>query len=81
MVTLGYYRCIFFCPGFSLQLVLDMIYSSDDDTSTQGIYFAPPEPNEITDEDSAEEDEESLVDNLPARQLSAPAEIRYAGRK
>lgn len=40
------------------------------------IYIEPPDPNEITDEDSGEEDG-GLVDNLCGRQLQASAEIEF----
>ncbi|KAG5878171.1 hypothetical protein JTB14_026072 [Gonioctena quinquepunctata] len=39
------------------------------------IYIEPPEPAELTDEDSADEDGGGLVDNLSANQFRAAAEI------
>ncbi|XP_050306338.1 piggyBac transposable element-derived protein 3-like [Anthonomus grandis grandis] len=59
--------------GFSLAEALDMVCNDDLDGD---IYIEPPEPNVDTDEDSADEDDGGLVDNLTARQLRAPAEIR-----
>ncbi|XP_050301080.1 uncharacterized protein LOC126739435 [Anthonomus grandis grandis] len=50
-----------------------MVYNDDLDGD---IYIEPPEPNVDTDEDSADEDDGRLVDNLTARQLRAPAEMR-----
>lgn len=49
-----------------------------DDENVDEIYIEPPESNELTDEDSADEDEGGLVDNLTARQLTARAEIVYS---
>lgn len=41
------------------------------------VYIAPPEPSELTDEDSADEDNGGLLDNLSGRQLVSDAEIRF----
>lgn len=46
------------------------------DTVTN-IYICPPEPHVETDEDSANEDDGGLIDNLSRRQLAASAEIDY----
>ncbi|KAG5882911.1 hypothetical protein JTB14_023373 [Gonioctena quinquepunctata] len=46
-----------------------------DDLDVGDIYIEPPEPAELTDEDSADEDGGGLVDNLSANQLRAAAEI------
>lgn len=47
-----------------------------DDLNAANIYIEPPDPNEITDEDSGDEDG-GLVDNLCGRQLQASAEIEF----
>jgi hypothetical protein len=39
------------------------------------LYIEPPESHVLSDEDSADEDEGGLIDNLSRRQLSAPAEL------
>lgn len=46
------------------------------DLEAANIYIEPPDPNEITDEDSGDEDG-GLVDNLCGRQLQASAEIEF----
>ncbi|KAG5897417.1 hypothetical protein JTB14_032109 [Gonioctena quinquepunctata] len=46
-----------------------------DDLDVGDIYIEPPEPAELTNEDSADEDGGGLVDNLSANQLRAAAEI------
>ncbi|KAG5872158.1 hypothetical protein JTB14_024824 [Gonioctena quinquepunctata] len=46
-----------------------------DDLDVGDIYIEPPEPAELTDEDSADEDGGGLVDNSSANQLRAAAEI------
>lgn len=55
-----------------------MLEEDDDDIAAPGvreIFITPPEASELTDEDSAEEDEGGLLDNLGRNQLSAPAEV------
>lgn len=47
-----------------------------DDVNVDGIYIEPPKPGVLTDEDSGEEDEGGLADNLSANQLRASAELR-----
>jgi len=47
-----------------------------DDLDAVNIYIEPPDPNEITDEDSGDEDG-GLVDNLCCQQLQASAEIEF----
>ena len=42
-----------------------------------GIFISPPDVNMDSDEDSANEDEGRLVDNLTGRQLLANAEISF----
>lgn len=50
-----------------------MVFGDDIDGD---IFIEPPEANVDTDEDSADEDDGGLADNLTSRQLRAPAEIR-----
>jgi len=51
-----------------------------DDLDAENIYIEPPNPNEITDEDSSDEDG-GFVDNLCGRQLQASAEIELTNRQ
>ncbi|KAG5887401.1 hypothetical protein JTB14_001591 [Gonioctena quinquepunctata] len=62
-----------FTRGFPLAEALDIAYNEDIDVD---IFIEPPEANVETDEDSADEDDGGLVDNLNSRQLRAAAEIR-----
>ncbi|KAG5887388.1 hypothetical protein JTB14_001578 [Gonioctena quinquepunctata] len=59
--------------GLSLEEALQVAYA--DDLDVGDIYIEPPEPAELTDEDSADEDGGGLVDNLSANQLRAAADI------
>lgn len=56
---------------------LDMVYG-DENIANQvdKIFIEPPETNIDTDEDSADEDEEGMVNNLTGTQLRAPVEIK-----
>nr|CAI5831567.1 unnamed protein product [Callosobruchus analis]CAI5839624.1 unnamed protein product [Callosobruchus analis] len=56
-----------------------MVFNDDEDEEASDIYISPPEPNVLTDEDSADEDDGGLIDNLSRRQLLADAEIRVHG--
>lgn len=51
-----------------------------DEGDIEDIYIEPPEANILTDEDSADEDDGGLADNLGARQLSAQAEIVFSNK-
>lgn len=51
---------------------MDIAY---DDGNVEEIFIEPPESCELTDEDSADEDEGGLVENLTSRQLSATSEV------
>lgn len=71
---------MFFCRrGFTLQEALDIISGEEveDGREIKALYIAPPESSVLTDEDSGDEDEGGLVDNLSGKQLLADAEIRY----
>lgn len=57
--------------GFTLQEALEMVYNDN----VQDIFIEPPDSNILTDEDSGDEDEGGLIDNLPGSQLRAPAEL------
>jgi len=46
----------------------------------ENIYIEPPDPNEITDEDSGDEDG-GFVDNLCGRQLQASAKIEFTNEQ
>lgn len=70
------YRILYF-SGISLQEALDIAYDEGDVTD---IYIEPPESNVLTDEDSADEDEGGVADNLSARQLLAPAEVLFGNK-
>ncbi|KAI5692527.1 hypothetical protein M8J75_014971 [Diaphorina citri] len=41
------------------------------------IYITPPEADVLSDEDSGDEDDAGLIDNLSSRQLAAPAEVVF----
>uniref|UniRef100_A0A6P7GF23 Uncharacterized protein LOC114341603 n=1 Tax=Diabrotica virgifera virgifera TaxID=50390 RepID=A0A6P7GF23_DIAVI len=60
--------------GFTLEEALQMVY--EDDLDVQDIFIEPPEANVLTDEDSDDEEEGGLVDNLSGQQLLAGAELR-----
>uniref|UniRef100_A0A6P7H5R1 Uncharacterized protein LOC114347369 n=1 Tax=Diabrotica virgifera virgifera TaxID=50390 RepID=A0A6P7H5R1_DIAVI len=64
----------YFRRGFTLEEALQMAYA--DDLDVEGIYIEPPDTNELIDKDSADEDNGGMVDNLPASQLRAPAELQ-----
>lgn len=50
----------------------------DDEKDISRLYIEPPEPNVESDEDSADEDEGGMLDNLTGRQLRAGAEVLFA---
>lgn len=45
------------------------------------MFIEPPESHVLTDEDSADEDDRGLADNLSSRQLTALAKIRFANSR
>lgn len=53
----------------------------DGDDEVTSIYIEPPEPNIDSDEDSAEEDEGGLIDNLTGKQLLAGAEVVFTNKE
>ncbi|CAH1968148.1 unnamed protein product [Acanthoscelides obtectus] len=55
-----------------------MIFNDDED-EVPDIYISPSEPNVLTDEDSADEDDGGLIDDLSGRQLLSDAEIHVRG--
>ncbi|KAG8232458.1 hypothetical protein J437_LFUL012104 [Ladona fulva] len=59
------------------------ILAEDEDSEVEvaDVFISPPEGNELTDEDSADEDKGGLVDNLTGRQLQAEAEIRLTSNE
>ncbi|KAK9716848.1 hypothetical protein QE152_g24480 [Popillia japonica] len=64
-----------------MQEALELSYESESDTGVTDVFIEPPECHILTDEDSADEDEGGLADNLSARQLRAGAEARFANSK
>lgn len=80
MVTLAVYGsqlkdCVIFSRrGFTLEEALQMVY--EDDLDVQDIFIEPPEANVLTDEDSGDNEEGGLVDNLSGQQLLAGAELK-----
>ncbi|KAK5650416.1 hypothetical protein RI129_001445 [Pyrocoelia pectoralis] len=52
----------------------------DDDLDPDEIFIEPPATeNVLTDEDSGDEDEGGLLDNLSRRQLTVLAKVRFVG--
>jgi hypothetical protein len=45
------------------------------------IFTEPPEPNIILDEDSEDEDDGGMIDNMSGRQLNALAEVVFANQE
>ncbi|XP_072380790.1 uncharacterized protein [Diabrotica undecimpunctata] len=62
--------------GITLQEALDIAYESDNEVTD--IYIQPPDCQDLTDEDSGDEDEGGTVENLSSRQLLAPAEVVFS---
>ncbi|PSN41060.1 hypothetical protein C0J52_18314 [Blattella germanica] len=63
------------------QEALDIINEEEnkpqqDRSEIDAIYIAPPEPDILTDEDSGDEEQAGLIDNLNGRHLRANAEIK-----
>ncbi|XP_064486109.1 piggyBac transposable element-derived protein 3-like [Ornithodoros turicata] len=67
-----------FLRALSLNDALDLLQNNNEDV--QAIYIEPPDANVNSDEDSAEEDEGGLLDNLSGRQLRAGAEVVLSDR-
>lgn len=51
-----------------------MVY--EDDIDVREIFIEPPDANVLTDEDSGEEDDGGMIDNLNRQQLSAHVDVR-----
>lgn len=66
-----------FSGGLTLKEAIDLAYDSDDENIVSDIYIEPPDSHVLTDEDSGDEDEGGMVDNLSSRQLNAAAEIVF----
>ncbi|KAI4459501.1 hypothetical protein MML48_6g00004129 [Holotrichia oblita] len=62
--------------GITLKEALDIAYD-ESDNELSAIYIEPPDSNILTDEDSGDEDDGGLVDNLSRRQLCVNAEIVF----
>lgn len=74
---------VFSCTGwvcfrFTVNEVIDML-EDDDLFQRADIFLDPPEVDELTDEDSGEEDGECAVHNLSGRQLTASATATIVG--
>lgn len=65
---------LFSFRGLTLQEAIDIV-EADDNIQVEKIFIEPPEAIVNSDEDSANEDEGGLVDNLSGRQLRSQAEI------
>ncbi|KAK9687500.1 hypothetical protein QE152_g36226 [Popillia japonica] len=65
--------------GVSLEEALNIVYENDIDI--EEIYIEPPDSNVLTDEDSGEEDDGGLIDNLNRQQLLAKANVRLRNRE
>ncbi|KAK9685782.1 Transposase IS4 [Popillia japonica] len=63
-------------PSFCLQEAIEMIYA-DNDLDVEAIYTEPPEVNQLTDEDSGDEDDSGDLVKLSGRQLCAPVEALH----
>lgn len=75
---LPFYILLFFSSGgLTLEEALQIAYN--DDLDVDQIYIEPPNEGAMTDEDSGEEDEGGLVDNLSRNQLNAPAQLVLHG--
>jgi DNA excision repair protein ERCC-6 len=53
----------------------------ESEIDVRDVFITPPEGNDLTDEDSADEDEGGLIDNLTGGQLRAEAEIRLSSNE
>ncbi|KAJ8968049.1 hypothetical protein NQ314_002483, partial [Rhamnusium bicolor] len=60
--------------GFTVKEALQIAYA--DDLDVQEIFIEPSEANVLTGEESGDEEEGGLLDNLSGQQLLAGAELR-----
>ncbi|XP_067006387.1 RNA demethylase ALKBH5 isoform X2 [Anabrus simplex] len=65
--------CVTVLRGLTLAEILEEVEKRDEGVET--LYIECPEPTPLSDEDSADEDEGGLIDNLSHRQLAARAEV------
>jgi len=56
----------------------DLVINEEENVEVQDIFIAPPPPNELTDEDSGDENSGGLLDNLPRNQLMSEAEAVFS---
>lgn len=63
-------------PGLTVKEVLDILFGEENE-NIEEVFMAPPDPNILTDEDSADEEEGGTPDNLSGKQLLADAEVRF----
>lgn len=66
---------LYFSRGFTLDEALHILLDENENLLNENLYIQPPEPNILTDEDSADEDAGGLVDNLSGNQLRAFVDI------
>ncbi|KAJ8928490.1 hypothetical protein NQ314_018950, partial [Rhamnusium bicolor] len=57
----------------TVEEALQIAYS--DDLDVRNFFIEPPDPTELTDEDSGDEDEGGLIDNLFRNQLNAAVQL------
>ncbi|KAG8326422.1 hypothetical protein J6590_042241 [Homalodisca vitripennis] len=70
------------CRNLDLAETIEELQHDDlEDLDVTDIYMEPPEPNVLSDEDSADEDGGGTIDNLTKRQLDANAEIVFSNNK
>lgn len=62
-----------------MQEAIDIV-EDDNSVDVRAVFIEPPDVNINSDEDSAEEDEGGLVDNLSKRQLKSKAEIVFSDK-
>lgn len=71
-LTKNFFKFIF--RGMKLKDIIDFL-ENDENCDVEAICIEAPEPGEISDEDSAEEDAGGLLDNLNGRHLETTAHI------
>lgn len=81
-INVFFYILIFSCYRRTLSLEQALAYleelEAEENLQVDDIFIEPPDPRVETDEDSGEEDEGGLVDNLTGHQLRAAVEIKLS---
>lgn len=64
----------------TVEEAINLAFGEDNEGNdcVESIFIAPPDPSILTDEDSGDEEDGGIIDNLSRRQLLADAEIRTA---